>query len=325
MSSIGVTLEDIRNAFERIRGTVKKTPVLTDEDFNEKHGRRFYFKCENMQRTGAFKIRGALNAVLSRQERGHTLKGLVAHSSGNHGRALAWVARSLGVPCEIVCPTTVPECKLADIKELGATLRSCEPTPQDRIKVTNEVMEERGFSFVPTCDDLAVIAGQGTVGLEIMEQVPALDAILVPVSGGGLAAGICIAAKAIKPDIKIYIVEPEGKELQKCLLAGERLWPNPPRCLDTVADGMRMQQLGQLTWPIVLQHAEKTVFTVTDDKAINGMRTGFQDLKLVVESAAGTVVAAAMSDQLKDLPPEIRHIGLIMCGGNVDLAHLPFL
>ncbi|WAR01352.1 SRR-like protein [Mya arenaria] len=276
MSSIGVTLEDIRNAFERIRGTVKKTPVLTDEDFNEKHGRRFYFKCENMQRTGAFKIRGALNAV--------------AHSSGNHGRALAWVARSLGVPCEIVCPTTVPECKLADIKELGATLRSCEPTPQDRIKVTNEVMEERGFSFVPTCDDLAVIAGQGTVGLEIMEQVPALDAILVPVSGGG-----------------------------------ERLWPNPPRCLDTVADGMRMQQLGQLTWPIVLQHAEKTVFTVTDDKAINGMRTGFQDLKLVVESAAGTVVAAAMSDQLKDLPPEIRHIGLIMCGGNVDLAHLPFL
>ncbi|XP_053376576.1 probable serine racemase [Mercenaria mercenaria] len=274
-----VTFVDVREAYERIKSVVSKTPVFQDEDFNEKYGRNFYFKAENMQKTGAFKIRGALNAVLKLREKEKDIKGLVTHSSGNHGRAMAWIARRFHLPCVVVCPTTVPEAKLQDIRDLGTEIVPCEPTPADRLRKVGQVQEERGYKYISTCDDNDVIAGQGTIGLELLDQVPDLDAILVPVSGGGMAAGICIAAKSIKQDTKIFIVEPEGKDLEKCLKAGERLWPNPPKCLDTVADGMRMQQLGFKTWPIVLEHAEKQVFTVADKEAIEGMKYAFQSMK----------------------------------------------
>lgn len=324
MTSAPVTLADVKDAALRIKPYIKRTPVFEDDEFNEDYGRNFFFKAENMQRTGAFKIRGVLNAVLRLKENGTDIKGLVTHSSGNHGRALAWIAKKLNVPCVIVCPTTVPDAKLQDIRDLGAEILSCKPTPADRLKLVGEVREERGYQYISTSDDYDVISGQGTIGLELLEQVPGLDAIVVPASGGGMASGICIAAKSIKPEIKVYIVEPKGKDLQRCLIAGERLWPNPPQCLDTIADGMRMQQLGIKTWPIILEHAEKRVFTVTDEEAIKGMKYGFKNMKLVIEPSAGTAVAAAMSRDLAEVIPESKNVGVIICGGNVDFSNLPF-
>ncbi|XP_060569417.1 probable serine racemase [Ruditapes philippinarum] len=320
-----VTLSDVKEAHRRIKSVVKNTQVFQDNDFDEKYGGKFYFKAENMQKTGSFKIRGALNAVLTLRENGESLKGLVTHSSGNHGRAMAWIARSFKLPCIVVCPTTVPEAKIQIIRNLGADIVTCEPTLDARLQKVGQIQDERGYTYISTCDDYAVMAGQGTIALEFLEQVPDLDAILVPTSGGGMTAGICVAAKSINPKIKIFAVEPKGKDLQKSLVAGERLWSNPTIFLDTIADGMRRQQLGTKTWPIILELAEKHMFTVTDDETIEGMKYAFQNMKLVVEPSAGTAIAAAMSRDLdKVVPGPSRKVGVILCGGNVDIHNLPF-
>ncbi|KAL4224057.1 hypothetical protein ACF0H5_017514 [Mactra antiquata] len=320
-----VNLQDVKTAYTRIKSYIKKTPVFQDGEFDTKYGRNFFFKAESMQVTGAFKFRGALNAVLKARENGENINGLVSHSSGNHGKALAFIARKYGMKCVIVCPTTTPESKRQLIRDLGAELILCKPDFDERLQICMKIEKERpGFLYVSTCDDYDVIAGQGTMALELLDQVNDLDAILVPCSGGGMAAGICIAAKALKPDIQIYIVEPVGKELEKCLRAGKRLWPNSSGSINTIADGMRRYDLGHKTWPIVLELAEKDVFTITDEEAIEGMKYGFEHLKLVVESSAGTSIAAAMSSKLDTLVPRGRNVGVILSGGNVDFSNLPF-
>ncbi|XP_056006223.1 serine racemase-like [Ostrea edulis] len=188
----------------------------------------------------------------------------------------------------------------------------------------DRVSKERNFTIVPSSDDYDVIAGQGTIAVEFLKQVPDLDAILVPVSGGGMISGIAIAAKAINPDIKVFMVEPEGKMCEECLRAGERLWPNPPRFLNTIADGIRLQQLGDLTWPIILELVEKDVFSVIDDDIVKAMRFVFERMKLVIEPASGAGVAAVMSERLATMDLGLRNIGVILCGGNVDIDHLPW-
>ncbi|KAH3883199.1 hypothetical protein DPMN_007153, partial [Dreissena polymorpha] len=164
----------------------------------------------------------------------------------------------------------------------------------------------------------------GTIAVEFLEQIPQLDAILVPTSGGGMVAGIAVAAKSIKPDIRVFIVEPNGKDVERSLVAGERLWPNPPRVLDTIADGIRLQQLGHVTWPIIQEVVDKQVFTVNNEQIIDGMKFAFERMKLVVEAASGAGVAAAMSERMHNMDASICHVGVILCGGNTDIEHLPW-
>ncbi|XP_055957575.1 serine racemase isoform X2 [Patella vulgata] len=213
---------------------------------------------------------------------------------------------------------------MAAIKEYGAELIQCGPLPTDRMAACEKVAREKNYEIIPPFDHNDVIAGQGTIAVEFLEQVPDLDAILVPISGGGMLSGIAIAAKHIKPGIKVFAVEPEGKILEKCLTSGERLWPNPPQYLDTIADGIRLQQVGHLTWPILLELVEKEVFTVNNEEIKAAMKFVFQRLKLVVEAASGAGVAAVFSDRFKTLDSSIKNIGVILCGGNVDIDHLPW-
>ncbi|ESO97770.1 hypothetical protein LOTGIDRAFT_208911 [Lottia gigantea] len=319
-----VAFTDILKAHQRISPYIHKTPVFKNSKINDLVHRELYFKAENLQKTGSFKARGALNAVLQLKEKQTNLKGVVTHSSGNHGQATAWAARTTGLQCSIVVPSYSPAVKMEAIKEYGAELVECGPLPTDRNAACEKIAAEKKYEMIPPFDHYHVIAGQGTIAVEFLEAVPNLDAILVPISGGGMIAGIAVAAKHIKPNIKVYAVEPEGKILEKSLRAEEMLWPNPPQYLNTIADGIRLQQTGHLTWPFLLQLVEKEVFTVNNEEIIKAMKFVFQRMKLVIEAASGAAVAAAMSDQLQKLDKKIQHIGVILCGGNVDIDKLPW-
>ena len=275
-SSTTMSYQRVLNASKRIAGYVHKTPIQTCSTINDRVGRNVFFKCENFQKTGAFKARGALNAVFSLKEATPNAPGVVTHSSGNHGQALAWAAKTAGLPCSVVVPHNAPDVKTAAIQGYGARLVSCEPTPQSREETCAKVASETGQIIVPPYDHLDVMSGQGTIGLEFLEQVPELDAILVSVSGGGKISGIAIAAKHIKPSVKIYAVEPCGKELEPSLRAKERLWPNPPRYLDTLADAIRFQQVGHLTFPYMCDLLETEVFTVPDAQIIEAMKFSWE-------------------------------------------------
>lgn len=320
---LSVCLDDILMAHSRIQDHIHQTPVFTSHTFNASYGRKFYFKAENLQKTGSFKARGALNAVTALSE-DRTVPGVITHSTGNHGQALAWAAKVKGLKCVVVVPRDSPTVKLEAILGYGAEVVLCEPNPVARQLTCDQLAKEKGYHFIPPYDDNNVIAGQGTIAVEFLKQVPELNAIFVPTSGGGLISGIAIAAKAIKPDIKVFLVEPEGKDAQKCLMAGERLWPNPPRFVETIADGIRTQQLGHMTWPIILELVEKQVFSVKNEDIIKGMKFASERMKLVIEGASGAGVAAAMSDKMRDMDDSLAHVGVVLCGGNVDIDHLPW-
>jgi serine racemase len=204
----------------------------------------------------------------------------VTHSAGNHGQALAASASQCQLSCTVVVPRTATEAKVDAIRNYGATVVFCEPTPQDRKATSDRICSETGHIFISPYDDGDVIAGQGTLGLELLEQVKDLNAIVVPVSGGGLISGVALAAKSVNPNIKIFAAEPAGKDLEPCLQAGKRLWRNPPCTLNTIADGLRTQQLGQLTWPIARDLVEKTVFSVSDAEIITAMKFVFERMKV---------------------------------------------
>ncbi|KAK3083742.1 hypothetical protein FSP39_002440 [Pinctada imbricata] len=228
------------------------------------------------------------------------------------------------VPCVVVVPNDTPIVKINAIKGYGADVELCQPNPTSRHETCDRIRLEKDYSYVPSSDHHDVIAGQGTMAMELLEQAPDLDAILVSASAGGMISGISIAAKHINPNIKVFMVEPNGKNCQECLKREERLWPNPPQYLDTIADGIRIQQLGHITWPIILRNVEKEVFTISNGEMIEGMKFCFQRMKLVIEAAAGASVAAAMSDKMAKMDPSMKNIGVILCGGNVDIDKLPW-
>nr|XP_022344495.1 serine racemase-like isoform X2 [Crassostrea virginica] len=324
-SCIKVALSDIKKAHERISSHVHFTPFFTSTTFDSIVGRNVFFKAENLQKTGSFKARGALNAVLSLKANNPDINGVVTHSSGNHGQALAWAAKTARIKCSVVVPNNSPKIKSEAILGYGAELVFCEPTPADRQATCEKVAKEHNYTIIPPYDHYDVISGQGTIAVEFLKQVPQLDAILVPVSGGGMTSGIAIAAKTIKPDIKVFMVEIEGKMCEECLRAGERLWPNPPRFLDTIADGIRLQQLGELTWPIILELVEKEVFSVKDEDIVKAMKFVFERMKVIgIEPASGAGVAAVMSERMASMDPGLKNVGVILCGGNVDINHLPW-
>ena len=254
MSDPNITFRNIIEAYERIQPYVHQTPVFTSTSLNkiasEKavlHDIELFFKCENFQKTGAFKARGATNAVLVAKEKKTNLKGMVTHSSGNHGLAVAYAcSEKVGnVPCTVVVTKDTPEIKCGAIRSYGADLVFCETSPTSRKEICSKISTEKGYEIVHSSDDYHVIAGQATISYEMMEKqnFRDLDAILVSVSGGGLCSGTALCAKEINPKTKIIAVEPKGKDLGVCLQAKKRLWKNPPQFVDTIAEGIRNQQV----------------------------------------------------------------------------------
>jgi threonine dehydratase len=306
-----LSFESIIEARERIGARVHRTPVVTSRTFDERAGRRVFFKCENFQRAGVFKMRGATNKIraLSEEER---RRGVVAFSSGNHAQSVALAAREAGVRAVIVMPTDAPRPKLAATRGYGAEVVSYDRQRDDREQVARAVAERDGLALVPPYDDPFIIAGQGTCALELFEDVPDLDALLTPCGGGGLFAGAATAAKHLSPRVRCFPVESElSDDTRQSFLKGERVTIPPPR---TIADGMRTQTPGRLTFPVVQRHAED-VLTVSEEEIVETMRFLLFRLKILVEPTGAVAAAAVLFGKL---PADIERVGVVLSGGNVD-------
>jgi threonine dehydratase len=312
-----LTLADIRAAHTRIRDRIHRTPVMTSATLNEKAGAQLYFKCENLQKIGAFKARGATNAValLSDEE---AKRGVVTHSSGNHAAALARAAKLRGIPAYIVMPSTVPQAKVASVRRYGAEVILCEPTYAARESNANSVVERTGAVFIHPFNDYRVMAGQGTLALELLEEVPDLTDVLCPVGGGGLISGVATAIKSINPEIHVFGVEPKGADdAAQSLAAGKIIPCTSP---NTVADGLR-GTIGELTFEEIQRHVDG-IITVSETEIVNAMRSIWEVLKIIVEPS-GAVAYGALVDGQLDVPG--RRVGIILTGGNLDLDTLPWM
>jgi len=315
MQTAVVAVADVAAAAARTQPWLHCTPVFSSASLDAMAGLQLFFKAENMQKTGSFKARGATNAVFSliEEEGRDAISGIVTHSSGNHGQATAYAAKCAGLPCCVVVPRDTPQGKCDAIRGYGAELLLCEPSPTARKETAAEVESSRGYRLVHPYDEPRVLAGQGTIAWELHQQVPDLDAILVPISGGGMTAGIAVATAGIRPQCKVYAVEPAGKELGPCLKAKQRLWPDPPAFLNTIADSIRTQQTGHVTFPLLCEHVQADVLTVTDADMVEGMRLAHERLKLVVEAASGAAVYAGVH---LAKARGLRKVGVVLCGGN---------
>ena len=306
-----LTIELIKEAAARIDGHIHRTPVTTSRSFNERAGREVFFKCENLQRAGAFKIRGATNKILSLSEE-EKRRGVAAFSSGNHAQAVALASREAGIRAVIAMPDDAPKAKVAATRGYGAEIVFYDRLKQDREQVAIEIAERDGRVMVPPYDDYLILAGQGTCGLEFLEEVPDLDCLLAPCSGGGLFAGVSTAAKAINPGIRCFPVEPEtADDTRQSFLKGERVSIPPP---PTIADGLRVQSPGMLTFP-VLQETAEDVLTVSDEEIIETIKFLLFRMKLLVEPSGAAAAAAVFTGKL---PSDVRRVGVVLSGGNVD-------
>ncbi len=318
MTAYAISLDDIRAAGQRIAGSVHRTPVLTCSTLDAMAGKALFLKCENLQKVGAFKFRGACNAV-AQLDPDKAARGVVTHSSGNHAQALALAARLRNIPAYIVMPRTAPAVKRRAVEGYGGKVFPCEPNLAARESEAAKLLEETGATLIPPYDHPHVIAGQGTVVLEILEQAPNLDALIAPVGGGGLMAGLAIAARGLNPRIRVFAAEPAGADdAARSLAAGKCLPQTGPK---TIADGL-LTSLGQLTWPIIRDHVERIV-TVSDDAIIAAMRLVWERAKIIIEPSSAVPVAAVLSDEFKALEG-IHRIGIVLSGGNVDLDALPW-
>jgi threonine dehydratase len=310
------TLADVRAAAERIAPHAHRTPVATCATLDALAAAELFFKCENLQRVGAFKFRGATNAVFGLDDK-TARRGVATHSSGNHAQALALAARRRGIAAHIVMPENAPAVKRAAVAGYGARIYPCAPTLAAREAGLAEVVAATGAHVVHPYDDPRVIAGQGTAALELLEDVPDLDAIVTPVGGGGLLAGTAVAATALRPGIAVLAAEPDGAADAHRSLAAERIQPSErPR---TICDGL-LTSLGVHNFPIIRRHVAAIV-TVPDAATIAAMRLIWERMKLVVEPSAAIVLAAVL-EQRGAFPG--RRLGLILSGGNVDLERLPW-
>jgi len=306
-----LTFQSIKDAATRIVAHIHRTPAITSRAFNEAVGKQVFFKCENLQRAGAFKIRGATNRILSLTDE-EKRRGVVAFSSGNHAQAVALAAHEAGVRAVVAMPTDAPKAKVAGTRGYGAEVVFYDRQKDDREAVARRIGEKDGLVMVPPYDDFLVMAGQGTCALELLEEVPDLDCLLAPCSGGGLFAGVSVAAHSINPAIRCFAVEPEpGDDTRRSLLQGERVTIPPPQ---TIADGLRVQIPGALTFPIVRENAED-VLTVTDQEIIDALRFILFRMKLLVEPSGVAAAAAVFANKL---PPKTERVGVILSGGNID-------
>jgi threonine dehydratase len=316
LSEIEIDVATIRAAHARIRSHIHRTPVLSNPALDELAGAQLFFKCENLQKVAAFKARGACNAVLSLSA-AEAKHGVVTHSSGNHGAALAWAARSRGIPAWIVMPSNAAQVKQNAIKGFGGTVRFCEPTVADREATCAAVEAETGATLVHPYNDWRVIAGQGTAALELLEDEPNLDAVITPVGGGGLLSGTAIGAKGLRPSIKVYGAEPAGADdAYRSLQAGRIIPQTDPH---TIADGLR-SSLGDKTFA-VLRSTVDGVETASEEAIVRAMRLLWENLKMIVEPSAAVPLAMLLEHKIS---LDKLRVGVILSGGNVDLDRLPW-
>lgn len=320
--SVGLT--QIQQAGVRLRSTgALPTPILRYDTIDALIGCSCHFKGEHLQRTGSFKYRGAINAVGALDD-AMAAKGVVAHSSGNHGAAVAAAAAARGVPSCIVVPNTTPEAKIENMRRYGARVVLCEPTQMARTETAlAEADNMGGAAFIHPYDDPLVLAGQGTIGLELDEQLPTeLDAVLVPVSGGGMIGGIACAITALRPAVRVIAVEPRGKRLQECLATKTRVLDSATAnlALDTIADAIRTRALGPVPWEQASELLDPTVLSVGDEQIRSAMRLALVEMKQVVEPAGALTLAALLSDEFAALRTTdgLQSVAAVVCGGNVD-------
>ena len=311
-----VTLADIQQAAERIKPYAHRTPVLTNESLNKRVGAQVYLKCENLQKVGAFKFRGACNAVYSLGEE-EAARGVCTHSSGNHAQALALAARLRGIPAYIVMPDNAPQVKKDAVAGYGGIITFCEPTLEARESTLSKVMAETGANVVHPYNDERVIAGQGTATVELLDSAPELDAVIAPVGGGGLLSGTSIAAKELKPGIRVIAGEPEMADDAYRSLKEGRIIPSAHP--NTIADGL-LTSLGTLTYPIIRQNVEQIV-TVSEQGIMDAMKFIWERAKIVIEPSAAVAVGVLWE---KKMDFSGLKVGVILSGGNVDLNKLPW-
>lgn len=306
----------IRAAHERIRPYVHRTPVMTSERLDEASGASLFFKCENFQKIGAFKARGATNAVFALDD-ATARRGVATHSSGNHGAAVARAAKLRGIPAHIVMPSNSAKVKIGAVESYGAQVFFCEPTEEAREATCAEVIKQTGATLIHSFENENVIAGQGTAAVELLEDVPDLDVIMCPVGGGGLLSGTAIAAKSMRLQIKVIAVEPENADdAAQSFRAGRRLVTEKKF---TIADGLRTN-IGEPNFAIV-QRCVDDIVTVSEEAIISAMRTIWETMKIIIEPSAAVAYAAIMENKVGIAG---KRVGIILTGGNVDLDELPW-
>jgi threo-3-hydroxy-L-aspartate ammonia-lyase len=306
------TFDDVAEAAKRIEGIAHRTPVMSSRTMDEELGARVFFKCENLQRMGAFKFRGAYNA-LSRFDERQRRAGVVAYSSGNHAQGIALAASLLKMPATIIMPLDAPAAKIAATRGYGGTVVTYDRYKSDREQIGRKLAQEHGMTLIPPYDHPDIIAGQGTAALELLQTVGQLDALFVPLGGGGLISGSALAVRKLSPDCKLYGVEPEaGNDGQQSFRSGKIVHIETPK---TIADGAQTQHLGAVTFPIIRRDVND-VLTATDEQLVNAMRFFATRMKLIVEPTGCLGLAAA-----RERKAELRgkRVGVIISGGNVDL------
>jgi threonine dehydratase len=311
------TIADIHAAAKRIHGRAHRTPVLTCRTIDARLEASVFFKCENLQKAGAFKFRGACNAVFFLPGE-DAARGVLTHSSGNHGAALALAARLRGIPATVVMPRNAPAVKRAAVEGYGARIVVCEPTLASRESTAATVLAESGATLVHPYDNETVIAGQGTAALELLEETPGLDLVLAPVGGGGLASGTAIAVRNTSPGTEVIAAEPAGADdAYRSLQAGYIIPQTNPQ---TIADGLRTS-LCPRTFAAIRDHVREIV-TVDEERIVEAMRLVWERMKILIEPSSAVPLAALLTGKVET---KGRRIGIILSGGNVDLDHLPWM
>jgi threonine dehydratase len=311
------TFDDVLAAHARIAPYIHRTPVLTSSYLNDLTGAELFFKCENFQKAGAFKVRGACNAVFGLSDE-MAAKGVCTHSSGNHALSLSYAAGRRGIPCNVVMPRTAPQAKKDAVRGYGGVITECEPSTSSREAVFAEVQARTGGEFVHPYNDPRVIAGQATCSRELLEQVEGLDAIIAPIGGGGMISGTCLTVSNIAPGVDIYAAEPKNADdAYRSFKAGHIIADDAP---ETVADGLKVP-LKDLTWHFVRNHVTD-IFTATEDEIIDAMKLTWKRMKIVMEASCAVPLATILAN------PAVfkgRRVGVIITGGNVDLDNLPWM
>ena len=311
------TFQDMKDARKRVTPFIHRTPVLTSTFMNKLSGAELFFKCENFQKAGAFKVRGACNAVFGLPD-SKLEKGVATHSSGNHALSLSYAAGRRGIPCHVVMPRTAPQAKKDAVMGYGGIITECEPSTSSREEVFAKVQAETGADFVHPYNDPRVIAGQGTCSAELIEQVNNLDTVVAPIGGGGMISGTCLTLSNLAPDIQIYAAEPEqADDAARSFRAGHIIADDAP---ETVADGLKVP-LKDLTWHFVSNYVTD-ILTASEQEIIDAMKLIWKRMKIVVEPSSAVPLAIILKN--KELFAGKR-VGLIITGGNVDLDMLPWM
>lgn len=311
------TFGDVLAAHERIAPHIHRTPVLTSRYLNALTGAELYFKCENFQKAGAFKARGASNAVFGLTE-AQAARGVATHSSGNHGLSLSYAAGRRGIPCTVVMPRTAPQAKKDAVKGYGGRVVECDPSTSSREAVFAEVLKETGAEFVHPYNDPRVIAGQATCSRELLEQVGELDAVVAPIGGGGMISGTCLTLSTLAPGVEIYAAEPKNADdAARSFRAGHIIADDAP---ETVADGLKVP-LKELTWHFVKSYVED-ILTAEEDEIVEAMKLTWKRMKIVIEPSCAVPLATILKNRDRFAG---KRVGVVITGGNVDLDKLPWM